>query len=129
MYRFSYNIYTCCMFWFILWEKTRVENALKNRNATCFQVMYGKSGLDSRSIAHTMKLEKKKSAMQVSQSNGVNGFTKIHMLLLLSSSATIIDHPDSANGTVKETSFIRLAVIVMSATTASTFCNNESQFN
>lgn len=62
------------------------------------------------SISHTTKPVNKKKARLVSQSSGVGGFTKIHMLLLLSSSATIIARPISVNGVVKETRFIALAV-------------------
>lgn len=75
-------------------------------------------------MTHTTKPVKQKKARQASQRLAVSGCRKIHMLVLVSCTATIIDHPDSVNGIEKSTSSILLAVIVTSPTTMSAFCNH-----
>lgn len=59
----------------------------------------------------------------VIQRSHVKGFKNTHAFLLLSSLiGTIIDTPDSVYGKVKSTYKDRFALIVMSPTAASNFC-------
>ena len=87
-----------------------------------------KSSFIRCSRAQTTKPIKTKKAAIVTQRSQVKGFKKAHaFLFLLSLTGTIICTPDSVYGKVKSTYNDLLALIVISPTTASKFCDITKQ--